>query len=249
MIMKKWMVLPLAAALFGAGGCNNESEPIVYGSGAYYPMGNYIENYDGTKYTFTEFYGGDLTADRYYTQFSAIVPEGSPTGPGETVVASDLSAIQILPCSFFTEGADFDDPVVLTEENAEQINSNPGICLVDFLEATFTFPLYYENGENDYAASPEIHFQQLGILPGASGQSDTIDLRLYVDSKRADNELNRGTEAVTYIADLQSLDVPYEDKDYILKLNLRAIADANSEESWMTYLLAKWNPTKPYSPQ
>jgi hypothetical protein len=249
--MKKWMTgLTVVGLILGFASCKNDSEPVIYGEGAYFPLGNYIENYDGTKYALTESYWPELMKSRYYIEFTATVPEGSPRGPEEIVEASGIGSGTLLydPHSVSMSSADYDDPVMLTKAAIEQTNREPVTSTVNFLVLTLPLPHYSENGGT---TPPEFHFQELGILPGEDNKNDTIDLRLFFDSNRTEGEPSDGMWPCRLALDLQSLNVSSEDKAYILKVNLKTYLypednEPDDDETEMVYLLGKWNPTKPY---
>ncbi len=262
--MKKMLLLALSAA-FALTSCNSDPKPWDYGAGAYFPLGNYMINFDGTKFTLPQIADPNYIwkLNRYYMEVSGYIPDGTPAdrGPGITVPFTETYDGPWLYDSHLLtfDEETYDDPVILNLDEIDAINRDPGRSYVDFFAFRYAHFIYEGNkGKDDIYANTTVCFQDQEIIPGA--QIDTISIRMRFFNNRKDDEkpffASNGYDLVDRdfkrtALDLQSLNVSNEDKEYIIKLNIKCFADTynidpDETETKMVYLLSKWNPAKPY---
>jgi len=262
--MKKVLLLIASVTvLFGVTSCNSDSTPSDYGIGSYYVSGNYIMNYDGTKYTLTRSYWTDLDARRYLIEFNGSIPDGTPSerGEGVTISMTELYNGSGLYALFpVVESSAYEDPVI----GLSQYQNKPYASTVtNFLLFQPSFFAFTENAEknNEYAyVDFELEIDGFDeLVPGP--QNDTINMWLKFFNNRAegekintDPEFGRGNSYITF--DLEDGPRDFfdtsDDVTYIIKLNYQSYEwDGSSiiDESkvYSKFATCEWTPKKPYS--
>lgn len=261
--MKKILWIAAAAVMtFGAVSCNdNESEPTIAGTGAFYPTGNYVRTSDGTKVTLpsgsVSTQGVDL--DRYYFYFYGAVPEGIAFGPDATVPITTLYNYQYMPTALpiGKDEATHDDPVAGMALLEEGSRIDVGLNFLIIRPEVFIFIKNAEKSGEISQMNIDIEVDDL-IVPGPT--NDTINMRLKFFNNRAADEspyynytTGRYTLDDPIAFDLEDLTEFDPEKTYIVKLTYLSYEwdDTVTEEFdempvYTKFLTAEWTPGKPY---
>lgn len=271
--MKKFLfLLAVAAVAVGFSSCNKGSNSILYqGVGSFHPYGNYIVNFDGTKYTLSQNYWPDLDMNitRHFVRFYGELPEGtSPErGPGITIPMTTLyHGSTLLPTSNpkMKDEITYDDPLL---GMMKQSDGKPSVGLItNFLVVDPICFLFKKNAENkDDYAKVDIGLEvDENIVPGE--KNDTINMRLKFFNNRAEGEklelvynysIDGYQDVVTesFAFDLENLFSPYFDqnKTYIIKLTYKSYEwdqsnPIDEEKVYTKSLTYEWTPGDPYGP-
>ena len=263
--MKKILLfIASVAALLSVTSCNSDSTPTDYGTGSYYVSGNYIMNYDGTKYTLTRTYWTGMDAPRYLVNFNGAIPEGTPSerGEGITISMTELyNDTEPYPLFSVTGSSEYADPLI----GLSIYQGKPQAAVItNFLFIQPSFFVFTENAEkgNAYAyADFELEIDGFDeLVPGP--QNDTINMWLKFYNNRAEGEeinmdpqYGRVKSFITF--DLEDEDASpdffftNEGKTYIIKLNYQSyewdgMGNVDESQVYSKFATCEWTPTKPY---
>ena len=264
--MKKIVLLATTlAAAWSMTSCNSEGRDSGYGIVSFNHggiSGKSFTLFDGSGMTLTNASliteDSDAPGREYCLMSWEYVDDTRPTGKGSKFNAEMVEGYRYTTRAISEEQAEYDDPIIMSLADIETVNRSPQYQLLDFFPFAFSHLMYDDNaGDKDNYSPVEFSFHDQEIIPGE--KNDTISVRLNFFNNRKGEEkpiyIGNYDRTMAYAAlDLRTLDLPIsaEEKEYILKLNIKCFADSmnpdpNEGEVKMVYVLAKWNPSKPYS--